>query len=90
MTASFLLARRRHGEDEPYKDKTFEEGQATKQKEPKSSEDIQNRVNHQARLSADLCMAKEREINVHITLEPLLQALLGTELCLPNVHMLKP
>lgn len=60
MTASFLLARRRHGEDEPYKDKTFEEGQATKQKEPKSSEDIQNRVNHQARLSADLCMAKER------------------------------
>lgn len=59
MIVPFLQARHRYGEDKPCKNNDFENGHATKQ-EPQSSDAIQNRVTHQAQLSADLCMANEK------------------------------
>lgn len=58
MIVPFLQATHRHAQGEPYKDNAFENDQAKKQKEPESSDTIQN--SHQARLPADLCTANEK------------------------------
>ena len=66
MIVLFLQARHRHGEDEPYKNNAFENGQATKQMEPESSDAMPNRVTYQAQLPADLGTANERGISAHL------------------------
>lgn len=90
MIVPFLQARHRRGEDEPYKNNAFDNGQATKQKEPESSGAMLNRVTYQAQLPADLGIADERGINAHFILGFLRHSLCYEVHCLLRFYMLEP